>query len=495
MMKKTMPGSGVKRQVLKTPTGIKGLDEITQGGLPHCRPTLLCGGAGSGKTLLAMEFLLKGITRFNENGVMLTFEESKDELYNNIASLGFEVDKHDEEKCIFVKQIDLDFQDFVEVGDYDLEGLFVQIEYAIESVRAQRVVIDGIETLFSYFNSESILRKELKRLFRWLKDKRVTAIITCERGDGPQSITRHGIEEYISDCVILLDNRIEEQIATRRFRIIKYRGSRHGTNEYPFLITDNGISIFPITSITLDHDAPVERVPTGNNKLDKMFDGQGYYRGSSILVSGTAGTGKSSLAACFANAVCENGEKCVYFAFEESAQQIIRNMQSIGMDLQPFVDQGLLKIHAARPMLQGLEMHLLTMHEVVEQEMPAAVILDPVSNLDAIGNLLDIKLMFLRIIDLLKHKGITALFTDLTPGENIDEATEVGISSVMDTWILLRHKQRDGQRERSLYIMKSRGIKHSNQIHLFEITDNGLEIETPLRKITSQSGGINESRK
>lgn len=475
-----MTKSGLKRQLRKTPTGIQGLDEITRGGLPGGRPTLLCGGAGSGKTLMAIEFIVRGITRFDENGVFLTFEEAKDELFDNVASLGFEMDRFAKQKRIFVDEIDPGMHDAVEIGDYNLEGLFVRVNYAIDLVKAKRVVIDGIENLFASFNRLSILRKELKRLFRFLKEKGVTAIITAEGGKGLLNITRHGIEEYLSDCVIFLDHRIEGQVATRRLRVLKYRGARHGTNEYPFLITGSGISVFPVTSMTLDYDISLERVSTGNAKLDDMFGGRGYYKGSTILISGTAGTGKSSLASCFAQAVCERGEKCIYFAFEESASQIIRNMGSIGADLQPYVDQGVLQIHAARPMLQGLEMHLLTMQEIIGREQPAAVIFDPISNLDPVGNTMDIKLMFLRIIDYLKQNTITAVCTNLTSGGHFPEATDVGVSSIMDTWILLQHKQINGQRQRSMYILKSRGIKHSNTVHPFEITDNGIDILRPL---------------
>ena len=476
MIRHREKASGTKRQVFKTPTGIQGLDEITEGGLPKGRPTLLCGGAGSGKTLMAMEFIVKGVTDFNENGVYISFEESKDELYDNVASLGFDLDALDKDKRIIVREIDLQSQDFIELGDYDLEGLFAQIGYAIDSVKAKRIVIDGIETLFSCFSRESIIRKELKRLCRWLKEKGMSAIITSERGPGITDITRHGIEEYISDCVIILDQRMMEQISTRRLRILKYRGSRHGTNEYPFLVTESGISVFPITSMTLDHETSLERVPTGIKKLDAMFGGQGYYKGSSVLISGTAGTGKSSFAASFAKSICESGKRCIYFSFEESPQQIIRNMGSIGLDLQPFLDQNLLTVHGVRPTLQGLELHLLTMHNIVVQTEPSAVILDPISNLAAVGNILDIKLMFIRILDFLKMKNITALFTDLTAGENVLEATEVGISSIMDTWILLQHQQRNDQRERFLYIMKARGIGHSNKIRSFEIGNEGIEI-------------------
>jgi len=465
-----------KKGLSKIATGNYGLDEITGGGLPAGRPTLLCGGAGSGKTLMAMEFLVKGVLDFDQNGVFLTFEESREELHDNFASFGFDINELEQSGRIAVRIIDPDRQEHVEVGNYSLSGLFSQLELAIDVVRARRVVIDGIENLFSIFSRQAVIRKEIKRLFKWLKQKGVTSIITLEKGSRPGSLTRHGFEEYISDCVIFLDHRMEGQIATRRLRIVKYRGTSHGTNEYPFLITDKGISVFPVTSLALDHNAPVERVTTGNEQLDDLFGGQGYYRGSSVLISGTAGTGKSSFAACFAKAVCDGGHRCIYFAFEESERQIIRNMGRTGSSLEAHVRQGLLKIHAVRPMLLGLEMHLLSMHDMIRDFNPAAVILDPISNLEAIGEHLDIKLMFIRLFDYLKRNNITALFTCLTPGNGMEESTEVGISSVMDTWILLRHHLREHRRERSLYIMKSRGMHHSSDIHAFDITDQGIRI-------------------
>ncbi len=475
--------SGGKRRVHKTPTGIQGLDEITEGGLPAGRPTLLCGAAGSGKTLLAMEFIVRGIVDFNENGVFISFEESKEDLYDNVASLGFDLDTLEKDKRIYVREIALQTQDVVELGDYNLEGLFSQIGFAIDSVGAKRIVIDGIESLFSSFSEERIIRSELCRLLRWLKDRGMSAIITSERGEGAYNISRRGIEEYVSDCVIVLDHRIEDQVVTRRLRVLKYRGSKHGTNEYPFLVTDSGISVFPITSMVLEHEAPEKRVLTGIRKLDEMLDGKGYYQGSSVLITGTAGTGKSTFAASFAKAICESGKQCIYFSFEESEKQILRNMACVGLDLKPYIDQNLLKIHAVRPTLQGLELHLLSMLTIIERRKPAAVILDPVTNLDSIGNLADIKLMFIRVIDFVKEHNITSLFTALTPGRGIEEVKEVGLSSIMDTWVLLTNEQRNGQGERSLYIMKARGIKHSHQIHPFEITEDGIQITETNKKI------------
>jgi circadian clock protein KaiC len=465
------------KSLSKTPTGIQGLDEITGGGLPKGRPTLVAGGAGCAKTLLAMEFLVRGIERFDENGAFITFEETTDELTENTASLGFDLKALTHDKRLSLKQIYYEPTNDVETGDYDLSGLFVQIGSAIDSVKAQRVVIDGIENLFSYFSREQIVRAELKRLFRWLKEKGVTAIVTSEAGAGGSQTTRRGIEEYISDCVISLSQRILDQISIRRLHIIKYRGSVHGANEYPFLITEKGISVLPITSMGLEYEALTERVLTGIEGLDRMFEGKGYFKGSGILISGTAGTGKSTFAASFAAARCRKGGRTLYFSFEESAPQIVRNMQSIGMDLAPFVEKGLLKFHAVRPTLHGLEMHLLNMNRLIQDYAPDAVILDPISNLTTVGSLPDVKLMFLRILDTLKKANITCLCTDLTSGGHAIEATDVGVSSIMDTWVLLQNVPMNRLRERSVYILKSRGMSHSNEMHSFEMKEDGIHIQ------------------
>lgn len=467
----------MKNDLPKSPTGINGLDEITGGGLPKGRPTLVCGGAGCGKTLLAAEFIVKGIQRFEEPGAFITFEETAEELIQNVASLGYDMGELMESKRLYIKEIALDLQDVVEIGKYDLEGLFAHVAYALDAVDAKRLVVDGIEALFSAFTMERTLRAEIKRLFRWLKEKGVTAVVTGEAGDGTRKITRHGIEEYLSDCVILLDQRIQDQVATRRLHIVKYRGARHGTNEYPFLVTGNGISVLPITSLALDHEALSDRMSTGNDSLDAMFDGKGYYKGSSILVSGTAGTGKSSFAALFAKSVCESGNRCIYFSFEESPSQIVRNMRSIGVDLTPFQDKESLRFHSLRPTIFGLEMHLLDLHRTIEAFGPDAVILDPISNLTAIGTPSDIKLMLVRILDHLKKRHITAFCTNLSVGGTGPEATDIGVSSIMDTWILLESVRAKNRRERQMSIVKSRGMAHSDQVHRFTITDHGIVIE------------------
>lgn len=462
-----------KRVLEKAPTGIEGFDEITNGGLPKGRPTLVCGSAGCGKTLFSMEFLVRGATEFGEPGVFVAFEESEDDLATNVASLGFDLDDLRARNLIRLDQIIVERAEIEETGEYDLEGLFIRLGYAIDSIGAKRVVLDTIETLFSGLSNAAILRNELQRLFRWLKEKGVTAVITGERGDGV--LTRQGLEEYVSDCVILLDHRVQNQVSTRRLRIVKYRGSLHGTNEYPFLIDRDGFSVLPVTTMGLSHGTSSERVSSGVEELDNMLGG-GYYRGTSVLVTGTAGTGKSSLSAHFANATCAKGERCLYFAFEESPAQIVRNMRTIGIDLQQWIDQGLLQIHSTRPMHYGLEMHLATMQRSINRFKPQAVIVDPVTNFEAIGSAADVNAMLIRLVDLLKSRGVTCFFVTLTSGGNHMETTDVGMSSLMDTWLLVRDIESNGERNRGFYVLKSRGMNHSNQIREFVINSTGIHL-------------------
>jgi circadian clock protein KaiC len=453
-------------------TGIKGLDEITKGGLPKGRPTLICGGAGSGKTLFAMEFLMRGAMDYGEPGVFMTFEETPEDLAKNFSSLGFNLPDLISRGLIAMDHVKIERNEIEETGEYDLEGLFIRLGSAIDSIGAKRVVLDTIEALFAGLSNAGIIRAELRRLFHWLKERGMTAIVTGERGD--KLLTRYGLEEYVADCVIFLDFRIEEQISTRRLRIVKYRGSSHGSDEYPFLIDESGLSILPITSLGLDYPVSTERISTGVPKLDAMFEGKGYYRGSTILVSGTAGTGKTSLSATFAAAACQRGERCLYFAFEESPSQIIRNMSSIGMDLSLWVKKGLLRFHAARPSLYGLEMHLLTFHKVIEEFKPQVFIVDPISNLSAAGTSAEVKSILTRLIDYLKMKNITTFLTDLTHFIGSLEHTSEEISSLIDTWLLLRDIELNGERNRGLYILKSRGMPHSNQIQEFLLTNQGI---------------------
>ncbi|HUL19886.1 MAG TPA: circadian clock protein KaiC [Thermodesulfobacteriota bacterium] len=458
----------------KVPTGITGLDEITGGGLPKGRPTLVCGGAGSGKTLVGLEFLVRGATRFNEPGVFMSFEESAEELTKNVASLGFDLNRLTASKRLFIDYVHIERSEIEETGEYDLEGLFIRLGNAIDSIGAKRVVLDTIESLFAGLPNPSILRAELRRLFRWLKKKGMTAIITGERGDN--ALTRHGLEEYVSDCVILLDHRVSNQISTRRLRVVKYRGSTHGTNEFPFLIDERGIAVMPITSLGLQHIVTSQRISTGIPRLDTMLGGKGYFRGSSILVSGTAGTGKTSIAAHFVDAACRRGERCIFFAFEESPSQIIRNMRSIGIDLGQWVKKGLLKFHAERPTVYGLEAHLASMHKLIDLFKPKVVIVDPVTNLSSVASETDVKAMLVRLLDEMKFNHITTLFTTLTAPGNTLEQTEVGMSSLADTWLLLRDIEIGGERNRGLYILKSRGMAHSNQIREFLLTDKGVDL-------------------
>src|SRR5687767_2780752 len=463
------------RSLPKARTGIPGLDEITEGGLPRGRPTLICGGPGCGKTLLAAEFLIRGATEFDEPGALITFEETGEELAQNVRSLGFDLDALVDAGKIAIDYIRVERSEIAETGEYDLEGLFLRLGLAIDTVGAKRIVLDTIESLFAGFENQAVLRSELRRLFRFLKDRGVTAVITGERGDG--SLTRQGLEEYVSDCVILLDHRVTEQTSTRRLRIVKYRGTTHGTNEYPFIIDDDGFSVLPLSGLKLEHEVSDERISSGVPGLDAMLDGKGYYRGSSILVSGTAGTGKTSLAAHFAHATAQRGERCLYLAFEESPSQLMRNMRSIGVDLEPLVKKGLLTIHSSRPTLHGLEMHLVQIHKMVAEYEPAAVIVDPISNFINSSTAIETQAMPLRMVDFLKTKQITALFTHLTSGGRAVEATDVGISSLIDTWLLVRDVETGHARTRGLYVLKSRGMPHSNEVREFTITPRGVQLK------------------
>lgn len=458
----------------KCPTGIQGLDEITNGGLPKGRPTLICGSAGCGKTLLSMEFLVRGATQYGEPGVFLSFEETTEELTQNVASLGWDLEQLIADKLINIDHLYIDPADIHETGDYDLEGLFIRLNSAIDSIGAKRVVLDTVEVLFSGLSNASIVRAELRRLFRWLKTKGVTAMITGERGDN--SLTRQGLEEYVSDCVIRLDQRIHEELSTRRLQILKYRGSHHGSNEYPFLIEENGISVLPITSIGLNHKISSDRVSTGIPRLDVMLGGQGYFRGSSALITGMAGTGKSTLAAFFAAAACDRGERCLYIAFEEAPQQILRNMRSVGLDLEQHLEQGNLQIQALRPTAHGLELHLVQIHRWLNTFRPHSVVIDPISNLTLTGSVLQAKAFFMRLIDYLKSQQITAVMTNLITGGSPLEHTEIGISSLMDTWLEVRIVESNGERNRILQVIKSRGMEHSNQVREFRLSSQGVDL-------------------
>jgi len=464
----------LKHSLPKAQTGIEGLDQITGGGLPRGRPTLICGSAGSGKTLFGIEFLVRGATQFGEPGVFLAFEETAEELAQNVRSLGFDLERLVEEQKLAVDYVHVERSEIEEAGEYDLSALFIRLGHAIDSIGAKRVVLDTLETLFGGLSDTAVLRAELRRLFRWLKDKGVSAIITGERGDG--TLTRQGLEEYVSDCVILLDHRVNDQLSTRRLRIVKYRGTAHGTNEYPFLIDENGISVLPITSMGLQHQVSAERVSTGVARLDTMLGGAGVYRGSSVLVTGTAGTGKTSLAAYFADATCRRGERCLYFSFEESPSQLVRNMRSVGLDLEPWIKKKLLTFHATRPDAYGLEMHLAMLHKLVNRLEPHCVVIDPITTFANVSSSKEAESMLIRLIDFLKSRQITAFFTSLTHGGNALEQSGSGISSIIDTWLLLRDIELGGERNRGLYVLKSRGMAHSNQIREFLLTAHGIEL-------------------
>lgn len=458
----------------KALTGIDGFDEITFGGLPRGRATLLCGAAGCGKTLFATEFLVNGARKFSEPGVLMAFEETSDELIVDAASLEFDLQDLCDKKLLAIDHVQIDPHQIAETGEYDLEGLFIRLRHAIESIGARRVVLDTVETLFTGFSNEGLLRSEIRRLFQFLKSFGVTAVVTGERGE--KTLTRFGLEEYVADCVILLDQRVTDQISTRRLRVVKYRGSKHGGNEYPFLIDEQGFSVMPITSIGLRHTVSNEVISTGVPDLDAMLGVGGIYRGSTALLSGTAGTGKTTLSSALARVTCERGERVLYFTFEESANQIVRNMGSVGIDLRPHLDSGLLRIMAQRPSLQGLEMHLVAIHKEIERFNPSVVILDPVSNFTAGGEARDVNLMLTRLVDFLKTRAITAFLTCLTESSGRLESTEVAISSIIDMWLLVRDIELSGERNRGLYVLKARGMSHSNQIREFLLTSEGVRL-------------------
>ncbi|MBK9991867.1 MAG: circadian clock protein KaiC [Verrucomicrobia bacterium] len=474
MKTKGAKSSSPATRLPKCPTGIQGLDEITGGGLPRGRPTLVCGGAGCGKTLLAAEFLVRGAVQFDEPGVLMAFEETEKELKANVASLGFDLDGLVRRKKIVIDYVHIERSEVHESGEYDLEGLFVRLGHAIDSVGAKRVVLDTMEVLFASLPNEAILRSELRRLFTWLKLKGVTAVITAERGR--ESLTRNGLEEYVSDCVIVLDHRVNDQIATRHLRVVKYRGALHGTNEFPFLIGAEGISVLPVTSLSLNHKVSAERIATGIPRLDAMLGGKGFFRGSSILLTGTPGTGKTIIASNFAQAACRRGERVLFFSFEESPDQIIRNMHSIGLRLEPLVKRGLLRFHSARPSLYGLEMHLATMFKEIASYKPHVVVIDPITSLMNSGTDSEGKGMVTRLIDFLKAGQITSLFTSLTQGGHALQQSETAMSSLMDAWVLLQDYEGNGERNRVLYVLKARGMAHSNQIREFLISDRGIDV-------------------
>ncbi len=464
-----------RKELPKVMTGIDGFDDVTKGGLPKGRPTLIVGGPGSGKTLFAMEFLVNGATKFNEPGVFFSFEETDDELAQNVSSLGFDLKALQAAHMLSIDYVQVEAAEIVETGEYDLEGLFVRLGYAIDSIGAKRVVLDTIESIFSAFGNTLIIRSELQRLFRFLKEKGVTSVITGEKGNG--ILTRNGLEEYVSDAVIVLDNRIVGNIATRRMRIIKYRGSAHGSNEYPFLIDETGFSVLPISSLGLISKVTDERVSSGIPDLDAMLGGKGYFKGSSVLITGQAGTGKSSFGAAFLREACGNGKRAILVSFEESPGQIIRNMRSIGIDLEPFIKKGLLQIHAERPTVYGLEMHLVTLHKKITEFKPEAIVLDPISSLMTIGEETEVRSTLVRMVDFLKMKGITSVFTDLKHSERPDQSSM--ISSLVDTWVLLEDVESNGENNRLLRLVKSRGMAHSNQVREFHITNEGIDLIPP----------------
>lgn len=466
-------GPRLPAQLVKVPTGIRGFDQITEGGLPRGRPTLVTGASGSGKTLFGLEFLVRGARDLGEPGVMLTFEESAQDLADNVASLGFDLEALQDEGLLAVDAFRVDPAEIVATGAFDLEGLFLRLDLAVQTVGARRVVLDTVEVLFSALGNEAIVRGELGRLFRWLKDRELTTVITGERGREGQ-LTRFGIEEYVSDCVLVLDHRVQEDISTRRLRVLKYRGSQHGTNEYPFVITDRGLLVLPITSVGLAYDAPSDRLSTGLEQLDDMLGG-GFFRGSTLLVSGGAGTGKTTISAQLACAACARGERVLFVSFEESPAQLVRNMRSVGLDLSRWVEAGLLTLTAERATTFGLESHLGWLERAMEDLSPQLVVLDALGSLAHIGSRAEVTSAVARELDLVRARGITGVLTNLTH-DGAESTTSIDVSSLIDTWLLLRNVEADGERNRLLFVIKSRGSAHSNQVREFVLSGDGPQL-------------------
>lgn len=472
--KSAQPRTAGRRELQKAATGIRGLDEITGGGLPRGRPTLLCGGAGCGKTVIAMEFLVRGAWQFDEPGVFMSFDESADELAQNVAAMGFDLEPLVARQKLLIDHVQVARDESEEAGRFDLEGLFIRLGSAIDAIGAKRVALDTLEALFGSFANAGVLRAELRRLFEWLRVRGVTAVITGERADG--ALSRHGFEEYVSDCVILLDHRVMNQLTARRLRIVKYRGTAHGTDEYPFLITANGVSVIPITSLNLDHEASSDVVPTGVPTLDAVLGGGGFYRASTILISGGAGTGKSSFAGTFAAAAGKRKERTLYIAFEESQSEIVRNLHSVGIRLAPLVARGIVRFHASRPVAHGLEIHLASLYQLVAEYRPQVVVIDSITSVLSMGSRLEVWSMIVRLVDFLKMQNVTLMMTALSDGGDHGDTSNLNISSIVDTWIRLRNSERDGTRLRTVSVVKARGMAHSGRIHQVVMSDDGIVV-------------------
>ncbi len=463
----------------KSKTGIKGLDTITNGGLPKGRPCLVCGKAGTGKTILGIEYIVNGIRKFSEPGVIISFEERTADLMENVASLGIHLQKHVDEKMLAIDYVYIERSEIEEAGSFNLDGLFIRIAEAVRITGAKRILIDTLESLFSGFTNEQLLRAEIRRLFKWLKEKGLTAVITAEAGEN--TLTRYGLEEYLADFVLLLDSRMQNNVCTRRLRVVKYRGSKHGSNEFPFLISDTGFSILPITDISLDYEVSLERFLTGINKIDNMLGGKGIYRGSALLISGTPGCGKTSLAAAILDAACKRGEKVMYISFEESKKHMLRNLASIGIDIKKWIENNLFHFENFRVVSYGVETHLIKMIENLEVENPSLVVIDPLSSLTKETLTLESRSLVLRVLHYIQSKGITCIFTEIAH-DDFNEKSDMEVSSLMDSWISLRHKEIDGRRKKTLSIMKARGLMHSDQIYELLISEKGIDLqELPVR--------------
>lgn len=465
--------AGGRYGVDKAPTGVRGFDVITGGGVPRGRATLVTGASGTGKTLFGVEFLVRGAVEHGEPGVLISFEETADDIAANVAGLGFDIPALRAQGLLAVDAFVSDGTQEVTAGPFDLDGLFLRLDAAVASVGARRLVIDTIESLFGRLHDEVALRGELVRLFHWIKARGLTAVITGEQGQGGR-LTRFGIEEYVSDCVIVLDTRLHDDVSTRRLRVAKYRGSTHGTNQYPFVITERGFAVLPLTAMGLTYDAPDDRISSGVPALDEMLGG-GILRASTVLVSGSAGTGKTTIAAQAVEAACERGERALFVTFEESPAQLMRNMRSVGIDLQRWIDAGRLRIEAERSTAMGLEEHLVALDRYIEEAQPTVVALDALGSLGRVGTGTAVTATVARQVDAMKSRGITSVLTVLA-GEGEGEAASLAVSSLTDTWLLLRNVERDGERNRLLFVIKSRGTAHSNKVREFLLTESGAQL-------------------
>ena len=456
-------------------TGVKGLDDVLGGGIPQGHAMLLVGKPGTGKSILSMEYLLHGIELHKENGVYISFEESEKQIISNAASFGWKFEEMVKKNKLAISYIDMQPEQMRTVGDYDLSALILRVKGAIKKVNARRVVIDGINNLLSTFDDERIIRSDLLRLIREIKEVNATIFITGERGH--DSWSKMGFEEYLADGLMHLDNRTDGNYQTREIQVVKCRGINHYTGKSPFIINSEGMSIRPLITADFDYKVLKSRVSTGIADIDNMLGGKGLYRGSTVYITGPSGAGKTSISSSFANGACSRGERALFLAFEESSDQIIRNMKSIGLSLDKWVNEKLLYFYTARATTNSLEGHLDNIMTMVREVEPTCVVLDPISAFRPIANENETKLMLIRLNDYLRARKITTVFTALSSDGEYSEHADVQLSSIADTWIVVRIMDYKGERNNVMQLMKSRGMSHSRQMKEMYFTGNGLKLQ------------------